>query len=81
MITAKTKSKIKDFFYKNLDLLKQVSETERKIAIEYFDKIGLLKNSAALIDIGWRGSVQKSIERTCKISSQKQNTGLLSGNT
>lgn len=71
LITAKTKSKIKDFFYKNLDLLKQVSETERKIAIEYFDKIGLLKNSAALIDIGWRGSVQKSIERTCKISSQK----------
>ena len=60
------KNELKIFFEKK-DVFKELEkekEKEKEIVLAYFKKMKLLNEKCALIDIGWRASVQKSIERT-----------------
>ena len=66
-------SKLKIFWQENEEQLQKYASIEREVAISYFEQCGLNKNAVATIDIGWRASVQKSIERTLKIADKSYN--------
>jgi len=71
IIKEEDKTSLKNFFKENIKLLEKVAVEERNITLEYFKELGLNSENSALIDIGWRASVQKSIERCCEIKKQR----------
>lgn len=72
IITFSDKALLKQFFIENSELLQQISEQERSAALEYFAQIGFDDGKLALIDIGWRASVQKFIVNALKLAHKKQ---------
>ena len=61
--------KLDNFFKKNIDKLKVAGQEERENAINYLKTEKVLEGKVALVDIGWRGSVQNNIERTINLGN------------
>lgn len=70
-INEKSKEDIKEFFIKNENDIIAYAKKERDVSIKYFKTIGLLENKVALVDIGWRASIQKNILNCIKLSGKK----------
>ena len=47
----------------NEDLLLEIGRIERDILESYFNEIGIFNGTSAIVDLGWKGSMLKSIER------------------
>ena len=62
--------KVQDFFLENVEILLECGKKERKTIIRYFDNIGLFNEKCGIVDLGWKGSMLKGIERLCSISGK-----------
>ena len=60
-------SKIDLFFYEHENELKQVGREQRKKYFEYFQSIDLLSGKNAIVDLGWKGTTFKAIEKICEM--------------
>ncbi|MEG7531614.1 MAG: hypothetical protein RSF83_09505, partial [Hungatella sp.] len=63
--------RIDEFFVSHESTLKEYGAKQRKVIIAYFDSIGLLNGKNAIIDLGWKGSMLKGIEKICKLENRK----------
>ncbi|MCG9790060.1 HAD-IA family hydrolase [Vibrio mediterranei] len=58
-----THGKARDFITDHLSLIKIKLEEEKKLVLKYLEQEGLVDNEdATIFDIGWRGSIQKSMQ-------------------
>ena len=57
-------NELKEFFHKNRDLIFCNAEKERKALVNYLREISFCGN-VAIVDIGWFGNMQKSLEKIC----------------
>lgn len=67
------KQRIRNFFIDNQKELFRYAKEERKASINYFEKIGLLDEKVAFVDIGWRASIQRSVINTIAQAGKQQN--------
>lgn len=58
------------FFIENEKIIIDAASQERKTTIEYFDSIGLLEGKSAVVDLGWKGSMLKGINKICKLENR-----------
>jgi FMN phosphatase YigB (HAD superfamily) len=66
-------AEIEKFLYKKLDIFKEVGKKERDIILEYFDSIGIMNEKVAVVDLGWKASMLKGMEKLCKIDKRTSN--------
>lgn len=75
-ITKETLINSKDSFDKELLFLelkensKLESLEQRNLLLNYIEKVGI-KNSFAIVDIGWEGRTEWALERICNVKSKK----------
>ena len=62
--------RVDDFFIGHEKWLKKIGAEKRKEIIGYFDSVHLLDGKSAIVDLGWKGSMLKSIERLCRIENR-----------
>ena len=72
-LTLGNKQKIKDFFQRNKPFIDKLISKEKALSRQYLDSIKLTSEKSALIDIGWRASIQKNIERILNSYNLKYN--------
>ncbi|WP_022755092.1 HAD-IA family hydrolase [Butyrivibrio fibrisolvens] len=59
---------IDDFFKENETILFSEGDKERDTIMSYFKSIGLLDGKAAIVDLGWKASMLKGVEKVIKNS-------------
>lgn len=72
IITENHKKQLKQFFIDNENLFLKYAEKERKTSISYFEKMNILNKKVAMVDIGWRASIQRNIIKTIKLAKRSQ---------
>lgn len=74
VITGSDYSKLRKLFFLMSDDIKEKAAQERRFLFEYFKEIGIfdLKN-IGLVDIGWHGTLQYSIDRIVKLYQKEIN--------
>ncbi|MBO7191625.1 MAG: HAD-IA family hydrolase [Elusimicrobiaceae bacterium] len=70
-ITDSDRDNLKRFFISNKKDLFRYAQKERQTAITYFEQVGLLDKGVAFVDIGWRGSIQRSVVNTIRQAKKK----------
>ena len=54
-----------DFFEDNEQYLLEAGEKEREVYSEYLESLHLFDKTAAVVDLGWKGTMLKSLEGVC----------------
>lgn len=62
---------VDSFFKDHEEILKKIGKRERENLLKYFDAIGLLKGKCAIVDLGWKCSMLKGIEKLCRLEGRK----------
>lgn len=65
--------KINSFLLENTKLLELMGQAERKIILAYLNKIGLPDGNVAVVDLGWKGSMLKSLTNLCNLCGLQTN--------
>lgn len=71
--TAKELSDIGTFLKENEDAFIAIGKTEREYLLDYFEQIGILQEKAAVVDLGWKASMLRGIEKACQLGSVNTN--------
>lgn len=68
------------FMEENEAFLLEAGREERALLEEYLQQIGLLDGTAAVVDLGWKGSMLKGLENACDLLGRSANlTGFYLG--
>lgn len=65
--TERDLDRIDDFFRTHVAILNSISEKERKRIVEYLKSIDFFEGNIGIVDLGWKGSMLKSISKICKM--------------
>ncbi|MBR3458765.1 MAG: HAD-IA family hydrolase, partial [Selenomonadaceae bacterium] len=58
------------FFIEHENDLKKIGKEERKLLLKYFASIGLFDGKCAIVDLGWKCSMLKGIEKICRMEGK-----------
>ena len=58
------------FFKEHEEALKKIGMEERKLLLEYFESIGLFDGKCAVVDLGWKCSMLKGMEKICRMEER-----------
>lgn len=66
-------SAIGSFIQENIDAFLAIGNLERNNLLDYLGKIGILQEKAAIVDLGWKASMLRGIEKSCYLGNVKTN--------
>ena len=58
------------FFEEHEAKLRTIGQEQRSVLIDYFESIGLFDGPCAIVDVGWKGSMLRGIEKLCKLEGR-----------
>lgn len=61
---------VQRFFEDNESVILECGENERRTIIRYFEHIKLLEGKSGIVDLGWKGSMLKGIEKICSLEKR-----------
>ena len=58
------------FMEAHIEELRAIGRAQRKTILAYFESIGLFDGPCAIVDVGWKGSMLRGIEKLCKMEGR-----------